>query len=70
MKRTKRFDEGGMASSGPQYAFSQPRLDGIGGTFNFAPTASDDAEAVPTMKKGGTVKGWGKARGARKVKIR
>lgn len=24
-KRTKRFDEGGMASSGPQSAFMQPR---------------------------------------------
>ena len=24
-KRTKRFDEGGMASSGPQYAFDQAR---------------------------------------------
>jgi hypothetical protein len=66
-KRTKRFDAGGMASSGPQYAFDQPRTDrtsifqatpdtgtGIGGVGQ-QPQPMQQEQPMQ-MKKGGRVK--------------
>jgi hypothetical protein len=66
-KRTKRFDAGGMASSGPQYAFDQPRTDrtsifqatpdtgtGIGGVGQ-QPQPMQQEQPMQ-MKKGGKVK--------------
>ena len=66
-KRTKRFDEGGMASSGPQYAFDQPRTErtsifqatpdtgtGIGGVGQQQQPMQQ--EQPMQMKKGGRVK--------------
>ena len=90
MKRMKKFDDGGLASSGSQSAFGQQRSaypaagGGLGnyaplvqvnsgdgsaqpsgstGPFNFVPQAQQPAQSTPAMKKGGSVKGWGKARG-------
>lgn len=64
-KRTKRFDVGGMASTGPQYAFDQPRNPvgtdtGIGGVAA-APlpgplNLGQQDQPMPQMKKGGRVK--------------
>ena len=103
MKRTKRFDNGGMASSGPTSAFSQqsnPYPSASGGLGNYAPLVQIGQTQQPAtpglnfgqpqqqvqqpqpMKRGGkvkmkancyaeggSVKGWGKARGGRKAKI-
>lgn len=74
MKRVKKFDDGGLASSEPQFAFGQPR----GSLMNVGPQQqpqppvdmSMQPQEEPAMKKGGLVKGWGKARGGRKAKIR
>jgi hypothetical protein len=71
-KRTKRFDEGGMASSGPQYAFTQARGSmppertsifqatpdtGTGiGGVGQQQQPMQQEQPMPQMKKGGRVK--------------
>lgn len=69
MKRTKRFDAGGMASSGPQYAFEQPRSSGdtgvggvpsapLPGPLNLGQAPMQDEQPMQQMRKGGKVKGY------------
>lgn len=82
-KRTKRFDDGGMASSGPQSAFYQPRTPvgtdtGVGGVAA-APLpgplnlGQQQPQQPVQMKKGGAVKSRGDGcaqRGKTKGKMR
>ena len=82
-KRTKRFDAGGMASSGPQPAFYQPRTPvgtdtGVGGVAA-APLpgplnlGQQQPQQPVQMKKGGAVKSRGDGcaqRGKTKGKMR
>jgi hypothetical protein len=76
--KAKRYDDGGVVSS-PTYPFpsSGSAAPASSTTVNVngateATTAPEQAvftaESQP-MKKGGAVKGWGKARGARKAKV-
>lgn len=67
-KRTKRFDDGGMASSGPQSAFYQPRNPSLPlpnsnqGIFQLPPDTGSgiggvgqQPQPMQQMKKGGKV---------------
>ena len=85
-KRTKRFDDGGMASSGPQSAFYQPRTPvgtdtGVGGVaaaplpgpLNIGQPVQQTQQQPQQMKKGGAVKSRGDGcaqRGKTKGKMR
>ncbi len=78
MTKAKRYDDGGAVSS-PTYPFpssgaaapASSTTVNVNGT-TAATTAPEEqvftAETQP-MKKGGAVRGWGKARGARKAKV-
>lgn len=76
MARAKRFNDGGVAST---YPFQSTGSAAPGATttvnVNGAPAATtapaDQMFSAPiqAMKKGGSVKGWGMARGARKAKV-
>ncbi len=78
MAKAKRYDDGGAVSS-PTYPFpssggaapASSTTVNVNGT-TAATTAPEEqvfsADTQP-MKKGGAVRGWGKARGARKAKV-
>lgn len=76
MSRAKRFNDGGATST---YPFQSAGSAAPGSTttvnVNGAPAATtapaDQMLSAPiqAMKKGGSVKGWGMARGARKAKV-
>lgn len=78
MTRAKRYDDGGVVSAST-YPFQSAGGAPAGSTttvnVNGAPAATtapaDSMFAAPVqaMKKGGSVKGWGMARGARKAKV-
>ena len=78
MTRAKRYDDGGVVSA-PTYPFpssggSTPPSSttvNVNGTTaaTTAPEQSVFTAETQAMKKGGSVKGWGMARGARKAKV-
>ena len=79
MARVKRYDDGGVVSAStypfPSSGGSTPAGSTTTVNVNGAPAATtapaDSMFAAPiqAMKKGGSVKGWGMARGARKAKV-
>lgn len=79
MTRAKRYDDGGVVSAStypfPPSGGATPAGSTTTVNVNGAPAATtapaDSMFAAPvqTMKKGGAVKGWGMARGARKAKV-